>query len=116
MLVIKTPRNKLFFNYLTWLNPILQLSKGEQDILASLMTLHYFHRHYPADKLGQLLTSPETLEAIRKKIKINSKLFNKLFNSLKEKKLVGSTGLNPSLTKYPRDGKFKLFITFEIEK
>lgn len=116
MLVIKTQRNKLFFNYLTWLNPILKLSKGEQDILASLLTLHYAHRHYPAEKLNELLTSPQTLEAIRKKIRINSKLFNKLFNSLKERKLVGETGLHHSLINYPRDGKFKLFVSFEIVK
>ena len=92
------------------------LSKGELDILAALLTLHYNHRNYPADKLNELLTSDETLEAVRKKIKINTKLFNKLMASLKEKGLVLDKGLNPSLTRYPKDGKFKLFVGFEIER
>jgi len=60
MLVIKTPRNKLFFNYLTWLNPILKLSKGEQDILASLLTLHYAHKHYPPEKLNRGISFEHT--------------------------------------------------------
>jgi hypothetical protein len=56
------------------------------------------------------------LEAVRKKIKINSKMFNKLLNSLKEKGLILEKGLNPSLTRYPKDGKFKLFVGFQVEK
>jgi len=116
MLVVKTPRNRLFHTYLTWLNPLLMLSKGELDILAALLTLHYSHRNYPKETLDQLLTSPETLEAVRKKIKINSKMFNKLLASLKEKGLILEKGVNPSLTRYPKDGKFKLFVGFEIER
>lgn len=116
MLVVKTPRNRLFHTYLTWLNPLLMLSKGELDILAALLTLHYSHRNYPKDTLDSLLTSQETLEAVRKKVKINTKMFNKLLASLKEKGLVLEKGLNPSLTRYPKDGKFKLFVGFEIER
>lgn len=116
MLIVRTPRNKFFHTYLTWLNPLLMLSKGELDILAALLTLHYNHRNYPQDKLNELLTSTETLDAVRKKIRINTRLFNKLLNSLREKELVLEKGLNPSLTKYPKDNKFKIFVGFEIEK
>jgi predicted transcriptional regulator len=92
------------------------LSKGELDILAALLTLHYSHRNYPKETLDELLTSPETLEAVRKKIRINSKMFNKLLDSLKEKGLILEKGLNSSLTKYPKDGKFKLYVSFVSEK
>jgi 5,10-methenyltetrahydromethanopterin hydrogenase len=86
------------------------------DILAALMTLHYSHRHYQPDVLNKLLLSTQTLEMIRKKIKINTKLFNKLYKSLEEKNLIGIYGLHPTLIKYPKNGKFKLYITFEVEK
>lgn len=58
---------------------------------------------------------PETLEGIRKKMKINSRLFNKLVQSLKDKGLIEPTGLNPKLTNYPKNGKFRLFVGFEVE-
>jgi hypothetical protein len=35
---------------------------------------------------------------------------------LKEKGLVLEKGLNPSITKYPKDGKFKLYVSFIPEK
>lgn len=114
MLVIKTERHKLFTVYLTWLNPILKLSKGELDILAALLTLHYSHRHYPLDRLNVLLTAPSTLEGIRKKIKINARLFNKLLDSLKNKGLLTEEGINAKLTNYPKNNKFKIFVGFEI--
>lgn len=116
MITIKAPQNKLFATYLTWLNPILHLSKGEVDILAALITLHYNHRRYPKDLLENLLLSEDTLEQIRKKMKINARLFKKLVDGLKEKGLIEPGGLNPKLTNYPKDGKFRLFVSFEFEK
>lgn len=116
MITIKAPQNKLFTTYLTWLNPILYLSKGEIDILAALITLHYNHRHYPQEILEKLLLAEDTLTGIRKKMKINARLFKKLIQGLRDKGLIEPNGLNPKLTNYPKDGKFKLFISFEFEK
>lgn len=114
MITIKTPGNKFFVTYLNWLNPILHLSKGEIDILAALLTLHYSHRHYPSNILKDLLLKKDTLEAIRKKMKINARLFNKLVKGLEDKGLINPDGLNPKLTNYPKDNKFRLYVTFEF--
>lgn len=116
MFAIKVPQNKLFNTYLMWLNPVLGLSKGEMDILSALLTIHYNHRKHPPEVLNPLLLSENTFEEIRKRIKINTKLFNKLLKSLKDKGLIEDNRLNPKLTNYPEDGKFKLFVTFEIDK
>lgn len=116
MFAVKVPQNKLFSTYLMWLNPVLNLSKGELDILAALLTIHYNHRKYAPEVLNPLLFSENTFEEIRKRIKINTKLFNKLVNSLKDKGLIEENRLNPKLTTYPEDGKFKLFVTFEVAK
>jgi hypothetical protein len=43
-------------------------------------------------------------------------LFKKLIQGLRDKGLIEPNGLNPKLTNYPKDGKFKLFISFEFEK
>tara|TARA_R110000868_G_scaffold37331_1_gene132230 strand:+ start:6860 stop:7210 length:351 start_codon:yes stop_codon:yes gene_type:complete len=116
MFVIKVPQNKLFNTYLTWLNPVLSLSKGEMDILGALLTIHYNHRKHDPAVLNSLLLSQDTFEEIRKRIKINTKLFNKLVKSLKDKGLIEDNRLNPKLTSYPEDGKFKLFVSFEVDK
>jgi len=115
MITIKKKRNEFFKEYLRWLYPVFPLSKGERDILASMITLHYNHKSYPPDVLDNLLFSEETQEMIRKKLKINTRLYKKLFNSLIEKGVFNGNRINPSLIKYPKDGKFKLFINFEIE-
>ena len=44
MITIKTTRNKFFTEYLKWLDPVIPLSKGERDILAAMLTLHYGHK------------------------------------------------------------------------
>ena len=116
MITIKTPKDRFFATYLTWLNPVLHLSKGEVDILSSLMTLHYTHRHYDPAVLNELLFNEKTYEAIRKKMKINAKLFNKLLQSLKDRGFIDVDGINPKLTNYPKDNKFRLYIAFEPEK
>mgnify|MGYP003472862506 CR=1 FL=1 len=114
MITIKTTRNKFFIEYLKWLDPVIPLSKGERDILAAMLTLHYGHKSYAPDILDGLLFSEETKEAIRKKLRINSRLFNKLYKSLEDKKIFDNNKINKVFTKYPADGKFKLFINFEI--
>lgn len=117
MIQIKTKPHRLFHDYLTWINPLLQLSKGEIDVLASFLTLHYKHRTYDKVTLNELLFSDATKNAIRQKQKINTKLFNKLFDSLVEKGLIlNGNELNPSLTKYPKDSHFKIFVSFQLEK
>ncbi len=116
MITIKTPKDRFFATYLTWLNPVLHLSKGEIDILSSLMTLHYAHRHYDPEILNDLIFNEKTYEAIRKKMKINSKLFNKLLASLRDRGLIEGNEINPKLTNYPKDNKFRLFVAFEPEK
>jgi len=47
---------------------------------------------------------------------INSKLFNKLLTSLRDRGLIEGNEINPKLTNYPKDNKFRLFIAFEPEK
>lgn len=115
MITIKKKRNEFFKEYLKWLDPVIPLSKGERDILASMLTLHYNHKAYAPDVLDKLLFSEETQSAIRKKLKINTKLYNKLFKSLQEKGIFTGDRINPSLIKYPKDNKFKIFVNFEIE-
>lgn len=120
MLTIKVPKNKLFHTYLEWINPILKLSKGEQDILAAFLQLQYAHKYYPKETLNTLLFSDNTREHIRKKIKINTRLFNKLFDNLVTKGLILKTDdtyeLNPKICKYPQDNRFKLFISIECSR
>lgn len=116
MLTLKVPRNKIFHTYLEWIDPILHLSKGERDILASLLQLQYAHKYYPKEILNELLFSDNTKEHIRKKLKINKKLFDKLFKSLEDKQLIINNEINPAVCKYPRDGRIKLFISIQCDK
>lgn len=116
MIHLKVKRSKIYKEYLHWLNPILGLSKGETDIMAAYMTLHYMHRDYDKKTLADLLLSEQTKEGLRKHFKINTKLFNKLFKNLEDKGLITKDGINKNLMKYPENGKLKMFICLEIEK
>jgi hypothetical protein len=117
MIHIKVARNKLYKEYLNWLNPVLKLSKGEIDILSSLLLLYYTHKDYNPKTLVELLLSERTKEAIRKTLKINTRLFNKLFNSLVTKGIINDqTGINKNLLKFPDNGKLKIFVSLELEK
>jgi hypothetical protein len=116
MIHIKVKRNKIYKEYLQWLNPILGLSKGEIDVMASYMTLHYMHKDYDKKVLTSLLLSEQTKEGLRKHLKINTRLFNKLFGNLMRKGLITEEGINKNLMKYPDNNKLKMFICLEIEK
>lgn len=116
MITIKVARNKFFTEYLKWLDPLLNLSKGERDIFAALLTLHYAHKHYAPDVLDELLFSDKTAEMIRKKLKINKRLYDKLFKSLEQKGLVQNKTIRKQFLNYPKDDNFKIFVNFEIEK
>jgi hypothetical protein len=116
MLTVKVPRNKLYHTYLEWINPILKLSKGEMDILSTLLQLQYAHKYYPKETLNELLFSDQTKEHIRKRLKINKRLFDKLYKSLEEKGLISEGQINPAICKYPQDNRLKLFIAIECVK
>lgn len=112
----KVQKKNFFRLWLEWLNPLLQLSKIEREVLSALLTFHYTYREYNQETLNELLFSEATLKHIQKRLVINDKIFNNILTSLRAKHIINGNIINPSLTKYPKDGKFKLFINFEIEK
>ncbi len=83
--------------------------------MASFITLHYRHKDYNPETLKTLLFSPETKEVIRKKLKVNTRLFNKLLTSLEIKGFIKDGEIVKQLTNYPKDNDFKLFVSFKIE-
>lgn len=115
---VKIPVTKkdLFNNYLIFLNPILKLrEESEIPVLAAFLTLHYTYGHlnkYKEDTLNSLLFSTETKDGIRQKLGFSEKSFNKSMKRLYEKEMLIGSSINPKLTIYPKDNKFKLNISF----
>lgn len=116
MIKIETQYKDLFFKYLTWLYPVLTINEGERKVLAAFLTLHYHYtkQQYNPDTLNELLFSEETKEGIRKKIDYSKIRFTKVYNKLLELKLIENNKLHNLLTRYPKDGNFKINIEFKL--
>lgn len=116
MIKIETQYKDLFYKWLTWLYPVIEIEEGERKLLASFITLHYHYtkREYNQDTLNQLLFSDETKEGIRNKLGYSKIKFTKAFNKLNELKLIDNNKLHQLLTRYPRDGNFKIVIDFKL--
>ncbi len=115
MIVIKTTKKDLFYNYLHWLDPVLNLSENERKVLAAFLSLHYAYREYNPVTLNELLFSPETKADLAKRLGLNTSKFNKAFHHLEEKELIKDNQITPYLTKHPRDANFKISVQFILE-
>ncbi len=117
-MVVQTNRKELFYNWLLYLDPILKLNYTQRKILASLITLHYYHRHRYSDEvlLNETLFEEQNLISLKDKLKIQSGKFNKALKELEQKGLIETNPkrLSQYLTQYPRDSKFKIQIDFKI--
>lgn len=114
MYKVKVGKSALFKEYLLWLDPLLQLTQVERNILASIITLHYAHRDYNEETLNSLLFSEETLTVIRKKLRLGVKAFNEGIKGLRTKGFLLENAIAPKFINYPKDGKFKIEIEFEV--
>lgn len=115
MLQVKVNRGNLFKQYLLWLDPILELTKVEREILGALLALHYNHKDYDVKILNELLFSEETLGAIRKKLKMTEKVFTEAFSRLKEREYILDGVISPQFINYPKDGKFRVQVEFVVD-
>lgn len=111
---IKTTKRDLFYNYLTWLYPVIPIKEIDRKVLSSLMFLHYSYKEYDPSTLNQLLFSEETKKDIAKRLNLSDSKFNKALKHLEENGLIQDNKINPLLTKYPKDNKFKININFKI--
>ncbi len=116
MIKIETQYKDLFYKWLTWLSPVIEIEEGERKLLAAFITLHYFYskRDYNQDTLNQLLFSDETKEGLRTKLQYSKIKFTKAFNKLNELNLIKDGKLHHLLTRYPKDGNFKIVVDFKI--
>lgn len=109
MIVLKTSKKELFEKWLLWLNPILNLKDMDRKVLAAFLSLHYTYRNYENhDTLYEILFSEVTKKDLAKRINLSESQLNKSLKTLTEKGLIIDNKIAPSLTKYPRDGKFKI--------
>lgn len=114
-MIIKVPKNDLFYTWLSWLSPIIPLTEIERKVLAAYITLHYLHKdRYSKEVLNELLMSEDTKKIVAKKLKINHSILNKVLKKFEDSKVMSKEGLNPSLTNYPRNNKFKIDVEFEV--
>jgi hypothetical protein len=115
--IIETTRKDLFYKWLEWLNPILQLNESEHKVLAAFLTLHWYYtvkRDYQQETINELLFTDETKDSIREKIRLPKIVFSKAFKGLLEKGIIKDGKLSHLLTRYPKDDKFSLKIDFKL--
>lgn len=117
MITIKVQKRELFLKYLEWIDPILKLKDLDRKVLAALLSLHYTYRDYNnIDVLNEILFSSTVRQDLIKRLEISESQFSKSIKSLEEKGLIEDNKLHPTLTRYPKDGKFKIAINFVIDE
>lgn len=122
MIQLKVQKKELFNKWLEWLSPIIKITESERKVLSSLISLHYTYRHYHnLLTLNELLFSEGTLKDLAQRLKIKELRFNKIIKTLREKDLIKEdqgeikySYLNPSLTNYPKDNKFKIQVEISL--
>lgn len=91
-------KKEFYHNWLLFLNPILHLrEQTELPVLASLLLLYDSHKDYNEDTLYSLLFSDETKLAIRLKLGVSERSFNKSFRALEVKGLIVDGKLNKKI-------------------
>ena len=112
-MVIKLTKANLFYNYLLWLDPMLNLTKVERQILAAILTLHYFNGG--SKEVMDSIFIQESLDKIRQKLKLSDKIFKEGLNKLSNRGYITQDGVAPLFTSYPKNGKFEVTLKFEYE-
>lgn len=114
-MIIKVNKSNVFYNYLLWLDPLLELTKIERSILASLLTLHFHNKgKIEEPELSRLILSDETFGLIRKKLRLGKKLFDSGILKLKLKGYLLETGIAPKFTNYDSNNKFSILVEFQL--
>lgn len=109
MITIKTSKKELFYNWLLWLDPILELKDMDRKVLAAFISLHFTYRSYrDQDLLNEILFSEKTKKDLAKRLELSDSQLNKSIKNLEEKGLIKDNKISHNLTKYPKDGKFKI--------
>lgn len=111
---IKVVQKDLFYNYLTWLYPVIPLKEIDRRVLGAFMTLHHKYKDYDEKELNDILFSDPIKLDISARLNLSESKFNKALRNLQEKGLIQDNKINPVLTKYPKDNKFKINITFKV--
>ena len=116
MINIQVTKKTIFNQFLLWLDPILNLNIPEREVLSLLLTLHNYHdsRYHDKDLLNKELFSKDNLEGLRVRAKLSKPVFNKAIQNLNNKNLIINETINPKLTKYPKDNKYKITIQFNF--
>ena len=113
---VQVSKAGLFNQYLLWLDPMLNLTKVERNILSSLLTLHYHHKDKIKEpELSLTIISEDTLGNIKKRLRLSKKLFDEGIERLKQKGYLTDSGVAPMFTSYPKDGKFSISVEFEVK-
>lgn len=116
MIVIKTSKKELFEKWLLWLDPILDLKDMDRKVLAAFLSLHYTYRNYQNhDVLYDILFSDTTKRDLAKRMGLSDSQLNKSIKSLEDKGLIINNKIVDQLTKYPKDGKFKIQVYLDTK-
>lgn len=116
MITIKTSKKDLFYKWLLWLDPILDLKELDRKVLAAFISLHYAYRTYQDQTiLNSLLFSEETKKDLAVRLEISESQLNKALRNLEEKGLIQDNKIASQLTTYPPDSQFRINVYFQIE-
>jgi hypothetical protein len=106
-------KEKLFRFYVSVMNPFLNLSNRESEVLSQLLILNYEYKSYSEDVKWKLVFDKDNRKKTYDGMKISVHQYNNILSSLRKKKiLLPGNMLSKKLLIYPDSG---LTINFEMK-
>lgn len=111
-LVIKTTKSDLYKNYLAIMQPLLNVTNKELDILAELCAVQ---SEITDKKYLPLVLSTETRKSVREKLGMSEAAFNNNVSKLKRKNYISDvTGVSQNIIFV--DADFRMVFEFKVEQ
>ena len=122
-IIIPVKKPELFYQYLTYINPLLNLKDRERQVLGALISLKYTYKdRYLPKQLDEFIFSESTYNQLAKRYDSTPKAIEKNIEALKEKHCIlkdpksDRVIIHPNRLKFYQEDKFKLTLTFVIKK
>lgn len=108
----KANLQNFFKFYVSLLNPLLKLTKREQEVLSVLLLIYYTNLSNP--QVDTLIFSQPIKRQIRAHLNLSEPSLNNSMTILRKKEVIKDNKINRNLLKFPEDNKININYTIEL--
>jgi hypothetical protein len=113
IILVPSDKKKVYLQYLTFLNPFLNLTNNEAKVVAEI--LYYYKQSEGAKEhiRWDWVFSTETRKKIKEDLDMTDSTFNTVLNKLRSKSIITENSLNKNMIIDP-DDDFEIVVKFKF--